>query len=740
MKVKKAISIILLSCLFINTATTSFAGVLSEDRRYETFEGNNINIDNILEEDKVDVEIEGNTLVSPMRNAAFSSHLIDVIKDVDKGKVVNDSSTGVSTDNNYYMVDSVEKKFLTLKSNTVYTVFISGKVVFGESNTNRHIVPFYRKLENGVASTVAIKTIGISQNTYFNEKICFTTVDKNIQSFGFYISGASDIVENVDVYYHIIEGDWTNQNAPDYFEGIKSVGQNDENINSNLKLKNIPGNENLIVGSDLKVTATKNQEAEIKNITLSPDIDLQSLIGETLTLSFDIHTLGNGKNNPSKPIYGNESSSRFGIHLSATWKSAKNSNLNNVTTYPLVLVDNKNISNKRISITETITPPSGYDTLINLSFSFQTYRMPADDNDEVWYLARPKLEYGDKATTWIPNYNEDLYQEYIRVICLNEPLRSLSDDVKDKIIKKDGGWYIERNCGEMILDGNEEWYKSTVSSWQKQVYYTYQPNALVTNKNFAIHTKNDKIEDVSVNALVNNNKYGVNLWNLNNLPCIMVDIENISSIDELKLWLKDNPITVVYPLNNVVYEPLNIDLTIDIYLDATRVSNDSIIPAKMKVTVDRAANRALEYIELAKENPTIENISQARYWSNLMKESTLKDEFQNEINANTDITDLSIEKKTASANADMYIKMKNSLSLSLDTNSITFENFNASEDLEMRNAVNLTVSSSLPYKVNAYLEDELYNSDKSAVIDKSVLNIKNSSDKTRDLVLIVFLQ
>lgn len=43
-------------------------------------------------------------------------------------------------------------------------------------------------------------------------------------------------------------------------------------------------------------------------------------------------------------------------------------------------------------------------------------------------------------------------------------------------------------------------------------------------------------------------------------------------------------------------------------------------------------------------------------WINLVKESTKKDELQDEISNITEIVDLEIEKKTATANLDLYIK------------------------------------------------------------------------------------
>lgn len=68
------------------------------------------------------------------------------------------------------------------------------------------------------------------------------------------------------------------------------------------------------------------------------------------------------------------------------------------------------------------------------------------------------------------------------------------------------------------------------------------------------------------------------------------------------------------------------------------------------------------------------------------------------------------------------------ISLSLDTNSVTFEDFSGVEDMEKLNAVNLTVSSSLPYKINAYLATEIQNGDKSKTMDKDILNIRANGE------------
>ena len=200
------------------------------------------------------------------------------------------------------------------------------------------------------------------------------------------------------------------------------------------------------------------------------------------------------------------------------------------------------------------------------------------------------------------------------------------------------------------------------------------------------------------------------------------------TVDDCKEYLKTNPIKIVYELENPIYEPLNIDPTIDLYLDRTHISNNSNIPANMKVTIDRVMNRAVEAIELAENNPTTENLSNARYWTNLLRESAKKDELQSSITDIKGPIDIELEQKEATANLDVYIKSENMLSMSLDTNSVSFDNYSGAAPMELKDAVNITINSSLPYDLNAYMPTEISNNDGSSKIDFDVFNIKESGE------------
>lgn len=89
---------------------------------------------------------------------------------------------------------------------------------------------------------------------------------------------------------------------------------------------------------------------------------------------------------------------------------------------------------------------------------------------------------------------------------------------------------------------------------------------------------------------------------------------------------------------------------------------------------------------------------------------------------------IKLELKNATANLDLYIKSENMLLLALDTNNITFEDFSGVDDMEKSGAINISINSSLPYQLNAYLVTEIQNSDKTNTMDNDVLNIKESSE------------
>lgn len=324
--------------------------------------------------------------------------------------------------------------------------------------------------------------------------------------------------------------------------------------------------------------------------------------------------------------------------------------------------------------------------------------------------------------------NEDGTNEYTNKINLVEPLRSLPNGIKDKIIKKDGQWVIERNIEQIILNGSENWYLDWERSTGSTNYFrcnTYNRNELLPDyynrtDNFFLNNRyrQSKADD---NWNPSNNKVGLDI---NIYGEISMRYSKIT-LDEFKNEVINNPIKLIRQLPNPIYEPITSSIVL--YMGANNISSDSIVPANIEVVIDRICNIANHYIEIAKMDSTVNNISVARMWVNQINDSLIKDNFQEELNMILNLKDLIIEKSSISNNSDIYIKLNNTLSLSMDINSIIFDDFTGVESLEKKNALNLTVSTSLPYEINVYLEGGIYNSDKSQNIDKRVLSLKENN-------------
>lgn len=148
--------------------------------------------------------------------------------------------------------------------------------------------------------------------------------------------------------------------------------------------------------------------------------------------------------------------------------------------------------------------------------------------------------------------------------------------------------------------------------------------------------------------------------------------------------------------------------------------------ARQNIIVELNVNHVEDCVDKAEQSKDAADIEDARDLVNSMPESSKKDEFQDRLDAI--FPNITLEKRKTTASFDMYIKPKNTLSLSLDTNSINFEDYSNVESMEKLNALNITVNSSLPYDLNAYMPTEISNTDGTNKMDLNVLNIRESGE------------
>ena len=648
MKFKKIISSGLALGLIFNNISVSLAGVISEDGRYETFEGNNIAIDNLLEEDKIDIEIEGNSLINIIRNTTWKIH--------SEGSIA------------YMDVD-----WSLLKPNTVYTYVVL--------NLNPKIIS-----TKGYLGPNFIKDYG-----YDISKPCLATTVTDLKSVTgikqphLYADKSNPLIQEdmKDIKLIMIEGDYTDKNI-NFFEGLQSSFEENVNNKGEYELEILSNNKNLI----------NTKEIYPNGVDVSaPHVD------------------------------------RVGVDIKVKPNTEYSFLMNGSNHYWFADINKNKISSGLFDVLDgsyekwfTVVTPSNCE-YIRVGFLKKTNESTSYNTD----ISRVMCVKGKPIINYMPHKSNKIK------IPLSEPLRGLPNGIKDRIIKRNGQWIAERNLKEINIDSSLDMRLHHNGNGFLSIYVDNVLDKQIINNFKDFISTNNRVGFNSAWIYDNWSKsYDIALNNKSNysngLEIIALKSVVGDDLDSFKEYL-DNIGGIKIVLSETVrYEPINIYSTINTYLDTTHISNNSIIPASIKVTVDRVANRATEAIQLAKENPTIGNISKARMWINLLDESILKDNLNSQIDNIVDIEDLYIEPKKVSGNIDIYVKSDNMLSMSLSTNSITFDSFTGIDDMELDNALNITVNSSLPYRLNSYLLSDLQNADGSVTMNRELLNIKMNND------------
>ena len=188
-----------------------------------------------------------------------------------------------------------------------------------------------------------------------------------------------------------------------------------------------------------------------------------------------------------------------------------------------------------------------------------------------------QVELGETQTLYVePKQNK-------KEILLNEPLKSLPNGVKDKIVLIDGKWYIERNCKEVIIDGVNFVSNAVATAGLEKtirIGVDIQSIKALSGGNGVCATypyirySNEDTEHIRVDGTV---PYG-------NLV-IWANRSKLKSLDTSSAndYLKNNPIIVIIELVTPTYEPLEVDSTLNTYNDTTHISNNSLIPCNMVI-------------------------------------------------------------------------------------------------------------------------------------------------------------
>lgn len=578
----------------------------ANNERYEQIEDDSLLIDNIIDSNNLDIELKGDTLVNLYnRSFYYISH--------------NAPETIVTRD--YFTIENPEDyRFVRFNSETEfkkdieYTFFINvtknnhkDLIVHFESADGTRLNSETAKLREGL-NRVKL-TVKEEDTTYFR----IATTSANDNSFS---KISRDII--------VLKGDYSGRQL-EYFEKIKSVGQNDSKTSSisiTSKNKNIFDNDKFIL--------ERRGGVKILNIEGSGDNKIYTFIntGDNnghMQSDWGLSTFYDTAN-------GRPSTDRTDLMLFNVKKGYK-VYAKADGTFQNIFCMVRDKSNKYLK---------GY----NITGNSGEIIIDVDNADRVEFIFNGGSEIGNISTVSniqigygsLPKDNTHSITNTIE-IKLKEPLRGLPNGVKDKIIKRYGQWVIERNLTEIILNGQEDW--ESWSDWnninipegQKNMgFYAYIPGIKRdVNEWNNINTLSDMFQPSSnMNDIRMGNIRGISHGLGSRHGYIGISINklelDILNVEGFKKWLSENNVIVIAQLETPIYEPLNIDISLPTYEGTTYISNDSIIPATMKAKVDRIANKSIEAIEEAISTPTLDNISLARKWINQMPESSLKDE------------------------------------------------------------------------------------------------------------------
>jgi hypothetical protein len=203
---------------------------------------------------------------------------------------------------------------------------------------------------------------------------------------------------------------------------------------------------------------------------------------------------------------------------------------------------------------------------------------------------------------------------------------------------------------------------------------------------------------------------------IDNLPKSQTIIDVSYNIDISGTWLEEDT-----TLN--VKRPIIKDISDNIEKDFDILNKVSAISLKLEVPYNESN------IEITKFNgdnilPTINE--EGEYIINETEIYSIK--IKTDAGAITELSVNAIIDPEKSSNLlDVYIESENMLQISLNSSCVTFEDFVFDSSSYKSNAIELKISSSLPYIIKSTVVGDISNPDKTETIDVSILNIKEST-------------
>ena len=499
-------------------------------------EGTNVTLTDTVDNGLVDVACEGNTLVNLM--GKHTSLEYATYNSNDNSIVINQTSTKKSR---------ITFDNALIEPNKTYTVqfnIVKNTLVNSDTSSNRcaklNLVSYNKGTYMIDIGTVGVIKVVLTQpsETTHNGKPYFET---------FSTTTGELIVKD----FIALEGDWTNKEIPPYFEGMKSVGECEDN-----KLEILSRNKNLFDIDRLHYT-TSNITNFVKDKARGR---VEITYKDNCGYPYAFYTLTDEEVNfiKGKQILIKRNLIQY------------DSNVNH--TIQLHVTDE---GGNASWLTDGKTVPANAKTINLQVHGHNSSASGVVGNTTIYENIFIGIE--EMGDVYIPHSTNK------KEITLSEPLRALPNGVKDKLVKVGSKYYVERNINSIKLDGSVSWRISTITyDGKRRFIYDARDNIQANVKD-----NNNPISDKYIVEVVGS----VGITSDKSPLCyhaegrqFYLDVDEMT-LDEFNTnYIKNNPFTIVYRLLTPTYEELPIEPTLNTYNDITHISNNSTIPCNMKVT------------------------------------------------------------------------------------------------------------------------------------------------------------
>lgn len=360
----------------------------------------------------------------------------------------------------------------------------------------------------------------------------------------------------------LLEGDWTNKPITQYFDGIKSFGQQEDKISILSHGKNLFNHDELTNGEI--VTFNNKRCFKYKDDATNFSLPVNGELGKQYTLSIKIYRDEDKKDKSCNVQF---------VYSDGTKDSKTFINgalVNYITTLGKRLIKIKGNFNY------------GYNCYIDLECT--------------------QLEEGTQSTQYEP-YQSDKKDILLQNLGFDEGLRGLNNSIYDEL--NDINHVAIKKVGKYTFTGNEEIAPFRLTNEENEIAFKFNSLNLGFNKNSAYKNAISNMFKVSSSVYIGDSYEGIAL-NQNGRVYIRIFKNKLSTpdIQGFKTWLKTNSITIYYELAEPVETPLDENINLKTFGEKTYVSFENAISgtSSFKAPVDTKATIA----RLNRENGALE--------------------------------------------------------------------------------------------------------------------------------------